>query len=158
MTSDRAGLKISARLLAEVESHALEALPEECCGVLIGRSRRSAAGQMTEVTALRPTANTATGERSNRYAIAPQALLAIYKELAGRDEQVIGYYHSHPDSFAVPSDRDLASAVPEASYLIVALDESRVLERRSWCLRPDGSGFDEQPIARGTGHGLDTDR
>ena len=74
-------------------------------------------------------------------------MLAIYQELAGRDEEVIGYYHSHPDTLAEPSDRDLETAIPETSYLIVAVDRHTVVERRSWRLRADGSGFDEQSIA-----------
>jgi proteasome lid subunit RPN8/RPN11 len=158
MAERSSALQIPRALLAELDAQARLAYPEECCGVLVGHLRSSITGESREVSELRTTPNVAVGPRRRRYAIAPQALLAIYKDLAGRDELVIGYYHSHPDALAVPSDRDLASAVPEASYLIVALDERSVLERRSWCLRPDGSGFDEQPIARGTGHGLDIDR
>ena len=94
MTAHPSALQIPRALLAELDAQARRAYPEECCGVLVGRLRCSAAGGVGEVTELRATPNVAGESRHRRYAIAAQTLLAIYQELAGRDEEVIGYYHS----------------------------------------------------------------
>jgi proteasome lid subunit RPN8/RPN11 len=64
---------------------------------------------------------------------------------AGR--QIVGFYHSHPDHPAVPSQFDLDHAWPQTSYVIVSVRAQESRELRSWRLRPDRSGFDEETVA-----------
>jgi len=139
-------LRISPSLMAEVEAEARTVYPEECCGVLVGSCRRHADTSVASVAAVWTTENVAQGDRSHGYLIAPEVLLEVYKQAGARGEEVIGYYHSHPDAGAAPSDRDLARAVPGASYLIVAIDERQILDRRSWRLRSDNSRFEEEQL------------
>ena len=146
MPDRSAVLEIPSTLRKSLESEAREAYPEECCGVLLGQYRQVGTREQATVTALRPTANAAVDHRWRRYEIAPEELLAVYQEVRARDADLIGYYHSHPDAAAEPSDRDLAAAQPGVSYLIVAIGRREVTDCRAWRLRPDRGGFDELQI------------
>lgn len=141
-----ASLRIPDRLLAELDGFALGAYPEECCGILTGNPGASQSGTVAEVSVLWPAKNVKTGDQANGYVIAPEELLLAYQRARSRGEAVIGYYHSHPGASAAPSARDLAEAASGVSYLIVAVSDHGVLERRSWRLRPDSSCFDEEPL------------
>lgn len=146
MRSDGVGLEISASLLAEVESHAVEALPEECCGILVGREGSIETVKSATVESVWRTANVDPGDRSRGFSIRPEELLRVHKHARGCRQEVIGYYHSHPGASAIPSGRDLAAAEPGVSYLILSLIDREVTECRSWRLRSDGSCFDEESL------------
>lgn len=146
MKNPATALAISPDLLAQVESHARGSYPEECCGILIGAPGGRGSEVPAKVTALWPAANVEAGDRRQGYAIAPERLLQAHKRARSRGCEVIGYYHSHPGASAVPSDRDLAEAVPGVSYLIIAVRDREVLERRSWRLRSDHEGFQEERL------------
>lgn len=138
-------LEISPALLAEVEAHARQAYPEECCGVLIGSLVESSSAA-ARVDGVWSTPNAEPAHRSKGYVIAPEELLEAHKDARSRRQEVIGYYHSHPDQSAVPSARDLIAAAPGVSYLIVSLDHRGVRERRSWRLQSDRQCFAEEQI------------
>ena len=95
---------------------------------------------------LRAEPNSHGGSRRRRFAIAPEALLRAQKEARAAGLEVLGYYHSHPDAPAVPSARDLETAWPEVSYVIVAVERGRPGELRSWRLDPAQRGFEEERI------------
>ncbi len=121
---------------ARIGRHAARAYPEECCGILLGRGRR-----VEDVVA---TANAAACARRRRYRIPTAALLEVHRRSRRTEREVVGYYHSHPDRAARPSDDDLEQAWPQASYLIVAVAAGRVAEIRSWRLNETGDGFVEE--------------
>lgn len=98
------------------------------------------------MSAIWPAANIHDGAKSDRYAIDPLELLEVYKSTREGGREVIGYYHSHPDRAAIPSATDLASAVPDVSYLILAVSGERVKDRRAWRLSVDAKGFIEEHI------------
>ncbi len=93
-------------------SHARSEAPNECCGVLTGRNSR--------VERVRPVAN---ADRSPyTFRMDPQELLRVYQETDAEGLEVLGYYHSHPATPAVPSRTDVARAVdPFTVYVIVSL-------------------------------------
>lgn len=131
-------------LRSEVEkilTKAKAAYPEECCGVLLGRRR----GEKI-VTEIRPLTNSTSELRNRRYAIDPKELLALEKETAPRGLEVLGFYHTHPDAPAKPSPRDLESAWPWYSYLILSVKGGQPGELRAWVLRDDRSTFDEEKV------------
>lgn len=131
-------LRIPRHHLEHLEKLALETYPEECCGVLLGQTRT--------VSTIWPTANAHGGARFDRYAIDPVELLEVYKSARETGCQVIGYYHSHPDRSAVPSATDLASALPDVSYLILEVSVERVRDVRAWRLSVESKGFIEEHI------------
>ena len=61
--------------------------------------------------------------------------------------ELVGFYHSHPDNPARPSQTDLDQAWPTFSYVILAVQNGEPGVMTSWCLREDRSAFDEQTVA-----------
>jgi proteasome lid subunit RPN8/RPN11 len=139
-------LVISARHLQTVGRHAAVSYPDECCGVLIGRS----SGDSTVVERVLSVGNERQDSRHNRFLISPETVLAAHKEALNLGLDVVGYYHSHPDHPARPSDFDREHAWPGVSYLIVSLEGRKVVDCRSWRLADDREGFDEEWIDQGT--------
>lgn len=72
-----------------------------------------------------------------RYAIAPLVLLQAQREARARHLKIIGIYHSHPDSQAIPSDFDRIYAWQEYSYVIVSVHNGKACEVLSWSLDDD---------------------
>lgn len=140
-------LRIPEHLIADLDGYAVDAYPQECCGALLGLHEPGESGRIWQVRSLWPAGNVHVNCRSRRYAIAPEDLLQAHKSARQQGEEVVGYYHSHPDSGAAPSPTDLAEAAPGVSYLIIAVNAQAVLERRSWRLRSDVHRFDEEALA-----------
>jgi len=134
-------LFIMPRHLHTIDRHASISYPEECCGVLIGRCHSDA----TFVERVLSVGNARGGDQS-RYLISPETVLAAHKEARALGLEVVGYYHSHPDHPAVPSDADRTEAWAEKSYLIVSVAKRRMVEARSWRLGADGEGFEEEIV------------
>jgi len=135
-------LVISPRHLHTVGRHAAMSYPDECCGVLIGRSLEGA----TVVERVLSVGNERQDSRHNRYLISPETVLAAQKEARSLGLDVVGYYHSHPDHPAKPSDFDREHAWPWVSYLIVSVENRNVVDTRSWRLAEDRESFVEEPI------------
>jgi len=135
-------LVISPRHLQTVGRHATMSYPDECCGVLIGRALEEA----TVVERVLSVGNERQDSRHNRYLISPETVLAAQKEARALGLDVVGYYHSHPDHPARPSDFDREHAWPWVSYLIVSLQGRKVVDIRSWRLSEDRERFDEEGI------------
>jgi proteasome lid subunit RPN8/RPN11 len=135
-------LVISGRHLQTAERHAAISYPEECCGVLIGR----ASGDTTYVERVLSVGNERMESRHNRYLISPETILAAHKEARALSLDVVGYYHSHPDHPARPSEFDREHAWPGVSYLIVSVLKKQVDDIRSWRLADDRESFDEEKI------------
>jgi proteasome lid subunit RPN8/RPN11 len=132
------GLKLNAEVDAAIRAHGAETYPNECCGALIGRD-----GLVMETLALPNT--TEEGPR-RRFKVRPQD----YRAAEGRAAQVggdlLGFYHSHPDHPAKPSQYDLDYAWPFFSYVIVSIREGVSGDMTSWRLREDRSAFDQEDL------------
>ncbi|PYX40903.1 MAG: hypothetical protein DMG81_04945 [Acidobacteria bacterium] len=99
-------LKISPKDYAEIRRHGEETYPHECCGVLLGQMD----GDVRIVTSTARCGNTRTDSPQNRYHIDPKELVRIQRQARERAEDVIGFYHSHPDHPAQWSKTDLEEA------------------------------------------------
>lgn len=135
-------LFITPRHLQTIERHASIIYPQECCGVLIGRCHSGA----TFVERVLSVGNEREGDRHDRYLISPETVLAAHKEARALGLEVVGYYHSHPDHPAEPSGFDLEQAWPEVSYLIVSVEQRKVVDSRSWRLSEDRQSFEEEVV------------
>jgi proteasome lid subunit RPN8/RPN11 len=90
--------------------HALDTLPRECCGVLVG-----AGADVREAVAVRNLA-----DDPNQFVLDPQGHIDARRAARSRGLDVVGFYHSHPHSEPEPSPTDLANAsYPNHLYLIV---------------------------------------
>ncbi len=122
-----------------MRSHAAGAYPDECCGALIASARG------TVVDAV-PLDNSSSEPRQRRFLVGPDGYRRAEARAAATGDELAGFYHSHPDHPAVPSTTDLAQAWPNLSYVILSVRAGRAEALRSWRLRPDRTGFDEQPV------------
>jgi proteasome lid subunit RPN8/RPN11 len=129
-------LKIKQTDHASIRRHGEEAYPNECCGVLLGR----VADDGTRiVTSTARCDNTRTDSARNRYNIDPRDLLRIQREGRERGEDIIGFYHSHPDHPARWSPTDLAEAHWfGCSYLITSVEKGRAVLTNSFDLTGNG--------------------
>ena len=134
---------ISDEVVAGIRDHGRETYPNECCGALIGQD-----GIVTESFALPNT--TEEGPR-RRFLVRPDDYRAAEARAAETGRDLVGFYHSHPDHPAQPSQYDLDHAWPFFSYVIVSVRGGEPRELRSWRLRDDRSQFDEEAIAPGAG-------
>ncbi len=137
-----ASLHLAAADLEAIGRHAERTYPEECCGFLLGAAEAAA----TRVARVVPAANERQDSRHNRFVMNPETVLAAHKEARAAGLAVVGYYHSHPDHPAEPSDFDREHAWPGLSYLIVSVRGGRVDRARSWRLRDDRERFEEETL------------
>ena len=99
-------LKISKSDLDAIRRHGEETYPHECCGVLLGRFEDDARVVASTVRC----ANTRVDSPENRYNIDPRELVRIQRQGRERGEDIVGFYHSHPDHPPRWSHTDLAEA------------------------------------------------
>jgi proteasome lid subunit RPN8/RPN11 len=135
-------LKIGAGDVRNIYDHVREAYPEECAGALVGMDT----GEMKIVVDVWRTENTHEGERERRFLIEPLQIKEFEERAAERDMELLGFYHSHPDHPAEPSEYDREHAWPYYSYVIASVGSDEVKDMRSWLLKDDRSGYNEEPI------------
>ena len=128
--------KISKTLLRKMEEHALRSFPEECCGFLVGIMEEA-----KEVSEIIESKNTVSTMRERRYTVDPLQFLRVEKDLYGSRREILGFYHSHPNAPARPSQYDLEHAWPVYSYLIISLSEQGTLDVASWTLAEGDKEF-----------------
>ena len=122
-------VRLPESLAEEIRRHGEGAYPTECCGALVGR----VAGEVKEVVRLEPAVNRRTDD-PHRYLIAPDDVRRLEGKLKSEGLAIVGYYHSHPDHPAAPSDFDADHAWPWYSYVIVRVDGGRGTDLASWVL------------------------
>ena len=128
----------------EIRAHGARDYPYECCGLLIGRFEADGRKNVLETFAISNAREEAA--KRNRFLIQPEELLRGEKHARDKKLDVVGFYHSHPDSPAVPSQYDLEHAWPQYSYIIVSTTSSDTGDFRSWEQRADRTQFDEEQI------------
>ena len=131
-------LLLNAQVDAAIRAHGAETYPNECCGALIGRD-----GVVTETLALPNT--TEEGPR-RRFMVRPQDYREAERRAGELGGELLGFYHSHPDHTARPSQYDLDHAWPFFSYVIVSVREGVSGDMTSWRLREDRSAFDQEDL------------
>lgn len=130
-----------------IAAHGEQEYPHECCGLLIGRFSESGVKVVAETY---PISNAREIEaKHNRFLIRPEELMRGERYAADKGLDVVGFYHSHPDHPAVPSQYDLEHAWPAYSYIVVAISAGRAGNLRSWELQPDRTAFNEEEIQKG---------
>ena len=139
-------LKISQKDYAEIRRHGEQTYPHECCGVLLGQMD----GDVRTVTSTSRCGNTRTDSPQNRYHIDPKELVRIQREARGRDEDIVGFYHSHPDHPAQWSKTDFAEAHwLGCSYVITAVANGVAQQTNSFLLTgtsEDDKSFQDETI------------
>lgn len=136
------GLPVPLR--TQIVSHLEASYPNEGGGFLLGTLDAAGAVALVDIV---PIANTfATEEQWHRYAMTPQDWARLEDTADERGLTLVGYFHSHPDSPAIPSIFDRDHALPNFVYIITAVYQRQAAEMRVWRLRPDRSQFDEADL------------
>lgn len=118
-------LTVTSEALEAMIAHATRAAPEECCGILYGTCGY--------IERAEPATNVHP-DPARHFEIDPQALLDAHRSARGGGVEVAGYYHSHPNGRAAPSETDRASASGDGRiWAIVASGDVTF-----WRDEPDG--------------------
>ena len=131
-------LHLDAGVNESIRQHGVETYPNECCGALYGRD-----GVVTATFALPNT--TEEGPR-RRFMVRPDDYRTAEKKASELGAGLLGFYHSHPDHPARPSQYDLDHAWPFFSYIIVSVQGGVPEAMTSWRLLEDRSAFDQEDL------------
>jgi proteasome lid subunit RPN8/RPN11 len=142
-------LVLSEDLARAIEREGSAAYPNECCGIMIGRDVTEGGTTQRALERLEPMQNVwDAAEQRRRFAIDPLALMKAEKTAAEQGKLVIGFYHSHPDHPARPSETDRQYGWPFYSYIIVSIAKGEPAAMTSWVLNDATEQFEEQRIVR----------
>ena len=144
-------LRVDSAVEQEIRRHGEETYPHECCGALVGRP-----GHATVTVALPNT--TEEGPR-RRFLVRPSDYRLSEQRAQELGGELLGFYHSHPDHPARPSQYDLDHAWPTFAYIIVAVagdglagrsaegakaaEAAKAGDMTVWFLKEDRSTFEE---------------
>jgi proteasome lid subunit RPN8/RPN11 len=138
-------IRIDESVTNSIAAHAERDYPHECGGILIGKleDRRKTVVETFPVENARE-----EGARHNRVLILPKDVLRAERYAREKKLDVVGYYHSHPEDQAVPSQYDLDHALPVWSYVIASVIKGKTVDVRSWEMENDRSKFNEEQIEK----------
>jgi proteasome lid subunit RPN8/RPN11 len=140
-------ISITNEHIEAITAHAEADYPHECGGLLLGHLENGNGKAVVETLPMENTAEVET--RHDRVLIDPRALMKAERYAREKGLDVIGYYHSHPDDEAVPSQFDLDHALPVWSYIIVSVRDRKAVDWRSWEMEEDRSKFNKEETIRG---------
>ena len=131
---------ITASVERAIRRHGEETFPYECCGALIART---SSGDGVIVEAVVPLANTTEEGPRRRFLVRPSDYRDAERRALELGGELVGFYHSHPDHPARPSQYDLDHAWPTFAYVIVSVASGRAGDITLWWLTDDRSTFEE---------------
>jgi proteasome lid subunit RPN8/RPN11 len=126
-------MRVRQAVLDAIAGHARRDAPLECCGLLVGTG--------SEILEAVPARNVAD-EPHRRYEVSPEDHFAqirrcrVLPPREGSPLSVVGVYHSHPHSAALPSPTDREQAFGEFLY-VIAGPATDALEIRAYRLEHD---------------------
>lgn len=122
-------LRLPEAVHAALVSHAQREAPDECCGLLIGTG--------TDVVEAHPARNAQASQ--TRFTINPADHFVAIRKARAAGLEVVGAYHSHPETDAVPSPRDLIDASDSAPVMVIVSLKGTEPVVRAFRLEPGGS-------------------
>ena len=126
---------LGAGVAAVIRRHGEETYPHECCGALVGTG--------DSIAHAVPLPNVTDEGPRRRFRVSDKDYLAAEKQARVLGGDLLGFYHSHPDHPARPSQYDLDHAWPNFAYIIVAVSEGTARDMTVWFLKEDRTSFDE---------------
>ena len=151
-------LKLTSDLKEAIRQHSARDYPSECCGILIGRATgedkvvqevvplKNLRQEPERAQKLLPLDDLGRETEQNRFLIDPLDQIKVEKDARARGLDVLGYYHSHPDHPARPSNYDREHAWPWYSYVIVSVERGQPVAVTSWVLAGDRSAFSPEVV------------
>ena len=133
-------MKIARVAMEAVKAHGAEGYPHEICGILVGpRGSRTA-------TDARRARNIIVDRARDRYEIDPRDHIRIQREADAGGQDIVGYYHSHPDHPAQASRFDTERAWSGYVYLIVSVANGEAVDANAFMAEKDGGPFRPEAV------------
>ena len=130
---------LTADLQQKIFRHLEAAYPNEGGGFLLG----SLGTDSVRIVDIVPVENIfERAEQYHRYAMTPLDWARLEDQADERGLTLVGYFHSHPDSPAIPSIYDRDHALPNFTYIITQVQDAQAVDMRVWRLRSDRTQFD----------------
>ncbi len=139
------GILLARGALDTIRHHGESSYPEECCGFLLTATPTDGNGAERRIARAEPIANRSEAPRNRRYLIAPDELRRFEISLEGSAESLVGFYHSHPDHPAAPSQFDQEQAWPWYTYLVLEVRAGEARDFGTFELDPDERKFRPVP-------------
>ena len=134
-------LTLGSGVEAAIRTHGQQTYPHECCGALVGRGNHVSTAVALENT-------TEEGPR-RRFLVRASDYREAERRAVELGGDLLGFYHSHPDHPARPSQYDLDHAWPTFAYIIVAVATGAAGDMTLWYLNDDRSSFEEGSLNHG---------
>ena len=141
-------LTLTAAVDQAIRAHGQETYPHECCGALVGKD--------DHVSAVVSLPNTTEEGPRRRFLVRPSDYRLAEQRASELGGELLGFYHSHPDHPARPSQYDLDHAWPNFAYIIVAVAAGAAQAMTVWYLKEDRSSFEEGSLQHGENSHPDT--
>lgn len=137
-------IQITRKQMQAVGEDAGKCYPNECCGILYGEIQKCGTKRVKQIQAI--TNAKEENEQYHRFEITPQMMLEAEIYARKNSLDIVGFYHSHPDCPAVPSEFDRAHALPVYSYIIVSVVKGQEQDVVSWELSVEDLHFYHEHI------------
>jgi len=139
-------VKLTSEIQQQIFQQMEATFPNEGGGFLLG----SRDGDDVSIVDVIQVENTFESEEQyHRYAMTPQNWAHMEDEADERGLTLVGYYHSHPNSPAIPSEYDRVHALPNFTYIITSVMEGKAAEMLVWELDADRSRFHPRDLKVG---------
>jgi proteasome lid subunit RPN8/RPN11 len=139
-------VRLPVHLAGKIGAHARQTYPDECCGFLIAEPDPTSLDVPRVIVDAVPAANEFEGERRRRFLLRPAELRSAESRLEGTGRVVAGFYHSHPDHPARPSQFDQEHAWPWYTYLVLSVTSDGPKQLRAFELDPERLEFRETEL------------
>ena len=133
-------MQIESHALDDIRAHGSEGYPHEICGFMLGPIGE---GRVTEVRRAR---NIIVERARDRYEIDPRDHIRVQREADADGLDIVGYYHSHPDHPAQASRFDTERAWAGYVYLIVSIENGKLVDANGFVADKDGGPFRPEPL------------
>ena len=128
--------------LFEMQRHGAEAYPLECCGGILGKIHF----ENKYVQKVIRLDNASSENKHRRFAVTAEDYKNLEAYSKESNLQLIGFYHTHPDHPAFPSETDLQNAWPMFSYIIISIQSKEPAQTNSFLLNLDTNTFEPEPL------------
>lgn len=132
-------MKLKSYILEQMKHHVEDTYPYEGCGVMLGKNNT--------VTNILKGTNIRQDRKEDRFLLNPADILIAEKYAKEKGIDILGFYHSHPDHPAKPSQTDLENAWEDYYYAIVSVENGKMSKIGLFRLSDRGNEFIEETIS-----------
>lgn len=139
-------MQLLRRQFEIIQEHALRDIPYECCGLLAGVRQPNHKGEYENVVyEIAPCVNVLYGGKEHGFEISFSEYVDVEREAGSLGFEIVGSYHSHIGTAAIPSNNDVDFARPGHSMIIISIQNMQPSAVTSWYRREEG-GFHQEAI------------